>query len=157
MVEGSRNGGTQVTDGQVPGFRRFSTGYGVSIGFALVGLVFLFIAGGAIIEARGGNDPNRAINLFGLPGFLLMWVFLYLIRLIFWHKVSQQRQAQVRMLVSGLLSIEVVVTIFVSALLMSGGGRSASDPSALTAVTTCVMAAICQVATVTWLIRYRSE
>ena len=141
----------------IPGFRRFSTGYGVTVGIALAGLVFVSITAGAVFEARTGGDPESAINPFGLFGFLLTWTFLYLIRLIFWEKMSERRQAQMRAIVTGLLTLEVLTTVLVAVLLMAGAGRSSTDPSATTAIWTCVVAALCQIATVTWLVRYRRE
>lgn len=134
---------------QSPTLRPVSVGYLVTFGFALVGLTFLGIGLGAILEARAGHDPMDGINAVGLPCLLFSWLLMYIFRLIFWRRVPEHRQAQARGFVTAVLVVEVVVTGLAIALLMSGAD--------VVAVASTGVAAVCQIATVIWLVRYRKE
>ncbi len=139
------------------GFRSFSLGYGISIGFALAGWVFVAIALGAVLEARLANNPITAINVFGLLGFALMMALSYAMRLIFWERIELRKQELVRKIIIGFAIVEVGLSGLAVALVMAGFGSSPMEPSALTATWTCVVATLFQIATVTWLVRYRHE
>lgn len=134
---------------QSPSLRPVSVGYLINLGFALVGLALLGIGFGATLEARAGHDPLDGINAVGLPALIFSWLLMYVVRLIFWRRVPERGQAQARGFVISVLVLELVVAGAAITLLTSSGGVVA-------AAFTC-LGALCQIATVTWLIRYRKE
>ena len=132
-----------------PNLRPVSVGYLITLALAMTGMVFVAIGLGGSLEARAGHDPLDAINVAGLPTFFFMWFLMYLFRLIFWKKVPERRQAQVRGFVTAVLSLEVLCASLAIVLLTSTGG--------VTAIAFTILGALCQIATVTWLVRYRHE
>lgn len=134
---------------QSPTLRPVTVGYLITFAFALVGLTFLGIGLGATLEARAGHDPLDGINAVGLPVFVFSWLLMYIFRLIFWRKVPEHRQAQARGFVTAILVSELIAAGVAVALLASSGGVVAAAFTGL--------GALCQIATVTWLVRYRRE
>ncbi len=132
-----------------PNMRPVSVGYLVTLGFAMSGIVFVAIGLGGVFEARAGRDPMDAINLAGLPAFLFTWFLLYFFRLIFWRKVPERRQAQARAFLTTVLVVEVFSAMLAILLLFPNAGG--------VEVALAALGAIFQIATVTWLVRYRHE
>ena len=134
-----------------------STGYSISIIFALAGVFFLFVAMlGTYLESNG-RDPIDAFDLPGQIAFACMFLLLFAARLIFWSRSPPRLQSLVRAAITALFCLTVVLTVVTvvwAVFVMARGGPHA-QPVLIGAFTT--FAALCQVGSVIWLLRYRQE
>ncbi|MEC4592377.1 hypothetical protein VPG91_15345 [Nitrospirillum amazonense] len=142
-----------------PTWRKPSTGYYASLGFALPGIVFAATSIAGSLQIRAHADAFSIINPVGLPAMLFVWLLLYAFRLIFWGKVSPQKQELVRTLLTLVLCAEVLAGLVAVILLWTQpAGEPVGGPGRATMVDCfTVIAALCQISTVIWLLRYRKE
>lgn len=143
----------------VPSWRRPSPGYYASLGFALVGIVFGATAVGGSLDIRAHADAFNAINGVGLPALIFVWFLLYAFRLIFWGKIPRHYQDMTRTIISLILCGEVLLTAYALFLVATqpegdlGGGKSSS----IIVTWFTILASLCQIGTIIWLVRYRKE
>ncbi len=136
--------------------RRPSPGYLASLAIGCTGIAFLGVALGAAYKLRYGGDPMDAVDHSGLYAFGFAYAPAFASRLIFWDKVSAARQDLVRgaiSLVFGLTLLATLIAILV-AFAEKGGGTGAGG-WLVTWFT--ALAALSQIASVLWLVRYRQE
>ena len=129
--------------------RRPSAGYLLSLTVACTAIPSTAIALGAGWNAHHGVDPANAIGGVGAAALVLGYGLLFAMRLIFWPKASQAVQSLVRTIVSVVLAGSLLATAFALWSLTRNGG--------FLVVWFTVLAALCQIGTAVWLIRYRSE
>ncbi|TWB21734.1 MULTISPECIES: hypothetical protein [Nitrospirillum] len=137
-----------------PAWRRPSPGYLFHLALAVVGITFLAIGLDGSLKLRAQLDPVEALDGAGLVGFLFSWALVFGFRLIFWGRVPSQTQGLVRLLLSAIFAVEVVATIVALGLLFTQPGGVGG--SVLVTVFT-LAAALCQISTIIWLLRYRKE
>lgn len=144
---------------QAATWRRPTAGYYASLGFALVGIVFVAMGIGGSLDARAGVDAFDALDHAGLPALIFVWFLLYAFRLIFWGRVSPHVQNLVRNALTLLLCIEVAAAAVALFLMITAPDAPPLGGSSRTIMIVCftVPAVLCQIATLTWLIRYRKE
>lgn len=129
-----------------------TTGYSLSLIVALVGFTFTVVSLFSILYARNGRDP---LDAYGLPGeiaFACSFGLLFLTRLIFSDKRSPDLQGVVRTIVSIVLMIEVAAALVAAALMFTGANAVSSFLYYFI-----VIALLCQISSVLWLVRYRAE
>lgn len=132
------------------GLRPIPAGYLLSLGMALVSLPCLGIGlGGLLIQRRAGN-PLDAMNGVGFVCFVAAFGVVFAMRLIFWPKAPPALRAAVRGAITLLLCTLLAASayaVFVAATTSNADGTSFYFV---------VLAALSQIGTVVWLLRYRS-
>ena len=141
---------------QERGLRPISPGYLGSLAAAMLGLVFACIGVGAISEARLGHDQDLALDEYGVPAFLFAGAIGFTFRLIFWRRIPPVWQGRVRTLMTLIVGLEVTGVIAVVAWFFRAAPPQASGLGG-TAGSTILLAALGQVGSVIWLVRYRHE
>lgn len=129
-----------------------TTGYSISLIVALVGLTLTVVSLFGILYARNGRDP---LDAYGLPGeiaFACSFGLLFLTRLIFSDNRSPSFQGVVRTIISVVLMIEVVAALVAAALIFNGPHAASSFLYYFI-----VIALLCQISSVLWLVSYRTE
>ncbi len=140
-----------------PQSRTPSAGYQISAAAALLGTMFLFVAlYGTWLQSIGG-DPIDAMGWPGQVAFAGMFLLLFTLRLIFWSRSPPALQSALRTAFTVLFGLTVVLSAFtvVFALIVMGRGGPHAEPIFIGGFTT--FAALCQIGTVNWLLRYRQE
>ncbi len=129
-----------------------TTGYSLSLIVALVGLTFTVVSLFGVVYAWNGRDP---VDAYGLPGeiaFACSFGMLFLTRLIFSDKRSPDLQGVVRTIISIVLATEVFAALATTVLVFAGSHMASSFLYYFV-----VIALLCQIGSVLWLVRYRSE
>ena len=95
-----------------------------------------------------------AMDVDGIITFLLAFAILFASRLIFWRKAAPRVRETVRRLITASLLAGFVATLLSGWLAFVGRDKvgSVDLPISFT-----LMAALCQIASVAWLARYRGE
>ncbi|WP_145733434.1 hypothetical protein [Nitrospirillum pindoramense] len=111
-----------------------------------------------LVNSFMGNlniHPNDdAVTFFA---FMLMIILLYSPRLIFWEKVPARFQEVVRNAIISIFIMEIIATIAVLSLFFANLQVSAGGGERFVAVYDTSLAALCQISTIIWLLRYRKE
>lgn len=132
--------------------RRPSTGYSISFAIACTAIAFIGVAleeGPGVSHTGLGSLCSQA----GTVGLVLAFAIGFLVRLVFWPRISREAQALVRTAITTVFMASILVTaVLVVACLHGLSARPA--PIEMTAFT--IMSVLCQIATVVWLARYRS-
>ncbi|MEA1649113.1 hypothetical protein UAJ10_08780 [Nitrospirillum sp. BR 11164] len=150
---------TMTSAASRPTWRRPSTGYYLTLGLALPGIVFAATSIAASLQIRAHADPFGILDPVGLPAMLFVWFLLYAFRLIFWGKVPPRTQDIVRTLLTLVLCAEVLAGAAALALALTTpteepvrGGAGLIMVGSFT-----TLAVLSQLSTITWLLRYRKE
>ena len=106
---------------------------------------------------RIGADPLDAINLWGLSALGFVWVLAYLFRFIFWRRIPERTQGRVRAFVTGVFALEFLLALAVVAFFATTASASGSNGQLDESLGSIIVGELCQIATVTWLLRYRRE
>lgn len=134
--------------------RKPSTGYVLSLTFASVATAFIGIA----LEEGFGVDhngkPAGALQDAGTLGVIIMFGLMFTARLVFWIRIPQHVQSLVRGIMTGIFALSLVGTAALLVGCTVGTGARGSPGGFLTFT---VLAALCQIATLIWLVRYRNE
>lgn len=134
--------------------RKPSTGYVLSLSFGALAISF---TGVGLEEGFAAGTHGHATGLLsdaGTAGIICMFGLLFASRLIFWSKASTELQTLTRTIITCLFTLSILVTLLLVVLCFFGVGPAGSFLG-LTYFT--ALATICQIATLTWLIRYRFE
>lgn len=129
-----------------------TTGYSLSLIVALVGFTFTVVSLFGILYSRNGRNP---LDAYGLPGeiaFACSFGLLFLTRLIFSDKRSPDLQGVVRTIISIVLAVEVAAALVAATLIYSSAHVVSSFLYYFV-----VIALLCQLGSVLWLVRYRVE
>ena len=134
-----------------PAEQKPKAGYLLSLCAGLVGFTFDAIALGAIDLAHNGRDATEALSGVGTFAFGYIILLCFAMRLIFWPRSSERVRVCVRAVLTGTLVISLLCAVIGVVLLACGfsPGRSGL------AIYFAVPAALCQVGSVVWLLRYR--
>lgn len=146
-----------------PNWRRPSSWYVFHLNIMMLGMVFLSLGLGGEIRMRMGLASSDAINHEGTWMLIFCGLMGYWFRLIFWGRVSPRYQNMVRIVLTTLLATGLplaVVTIF--SVVTLGDSPFPEDPiymhsGPLIAAIFTTIGALCQISTVIWLMRYRTE
>ena len=130
-----------------------SPGYLYSLCFGCLGAFFLSLAISGALVARNGGDPESTVKIPGTIFFILAYVPLFAMRLIFWPPASPSLRVFVRRFIT-LVFVATVIATAVS-IFMTVSVAGAKDFGMFIYFT--VIASLCQIASVTWLVRYRQE
>lgn len=122
-------------------------------------MTFLTIGLDGAILLRGGRNPVDAMGPPGLTAFVFTFVLCFVARLTFWDKASIAWQSAARTFISVAFIATVLLTACALALFAFGmnGLRPAAGYDTSLPITFTLLAALCQIASVTWLLRYRRE
>ena len=134
-----------------------SAGYGWSVLPAIAGVFFLFVSlYGSWLQSQG-HSPVDAMNWPGDVAFAAIFVLLFAMRLIFWSRSPPALQAAVRTAFTALFGLTVILSAVavVYALFVTHHGGPHAEPLFITCFT--ALAALCQIGSVIWLMRYRRE
>ncbi|TWB65603.1 hypothetical protein FBZ87_12121 [Nitrospirillum amazonense] len=142
-----------------PTWRRPSTGYYLTLGLALPGIVFAATSIAASLQIRAHADPFDILNPVGLPALLFVWFLLYAFRLIFWGKMPAQMQNLVRTLLTLVLCLEVLAGLaaFILVWNLPTEDLVRGQAGFIMVEWFTTIAVLSQIATVIWLLRYRKE
>ncbi len=136
--------------------RRPSPGYLFTLSLAMAGLAASAIGLGSALRLAAGKDPTDALQFEGTAVFAAALLLGFVYRLIFWNKVSPRAQNMVRVFLACVLEVGVLISIlaivFTLKATSAGSGTRLILPIMFSATS-----AICQIASVTWLLRYRRE
>lgn len=130
---------------------RPSAGYLLALGGGCLGLTFGSLPIGAVWEMSRGVDPYDAMSGPTTIVFAISYIPLFAVRLIFWPRSSPQLRALTRRLLTGFLIVSFLEAIAAAVFPAVYGATSASTIVILFAI----LAVLCQVGTVVWLVRYR--
>ncbi|WP_186457559.1 hypothetical protein [Nitrospirillum amazonense] len=144
---------------QIHSWRKPSPGYYASLGFALVGIVFGATAVGGSLDIRAQEDAFNAINGVGLPALIFVWFLLYAFRLIFWGRIPRHYQNLTRTVLSLIMCGEVLLTAYALFLVSTQprGDIVGGESSSIIILWFTILATLCQIGTIIWLVRYRKE
>ena len=134
-----------------------SGGYGWSFAAGLLGALFLFLAMYATYLQSVGRDPIDCMDWPGQVAFACMFLLMFAARLIFWSHSPPKLQNAVRTGITALFCLTVVlsaVTVVFAAIVLDRGGPHTA-PIMIGSFTT--FAALGQIGSVIWLLRYRQE
>lgn len=123
--------------------------YLFTFAMALVSMTLLGIVVGGLVLIRQGGSPFDAIDGVGLVCFIASAIVGYLFRLIFWDRSSPGVRTGVRRFVTALLSLLPIAAAVAVAL-------AATTPTPGWLLGFLVMGCLCQIATIWWLVRYRT-
>ena len=140
-----------------PQSRTPSAGYQISAAAALLGTMFLFVAlYGTWLQSRGG-DPIDAMAWPGQLAFATMFLLLFTLRLIFWSRSPPALQSALRTAFTAFFGATVILSAVavVFAFIVTARGGPHAEPVFIGCFTT--FAALCQIGSVIWLLRYRQE
>ena len=140
-----------------PQSRNPSAGYGWSVLPAITGVFFLFLSlYGTWLQSQG-RSPIDAMNWLGDVAFAGIFVLLFAMRLIFWSRSPPALQGAVRLAFTALFGATVVLSAVavVVAFIVTGRGGPHAEPVFIGCFT--ALAALCQIGSVIWLLRYRQE
>jgi uncharacterized membrane protein YozB (DUF420 family) len=118
---------------------------------ALIGMVGLIIAIGGLVIARGGGDALKALNAWGAPGVVGVFLLLYFQRLTYSRRLNADQQARVRRILQTILSLEIVLSIVVACFVFTAGEKAAGMRIIISGVL------FFQLFTITWLVKYSRE
>ena len=130
---------------------RPSAGYLLALLGGCLGLTFGSLPIGAVWEVSRGVDPYDALSGPTTIVFATSYIPLFALRLIFWPRSSQRLRMFTRRLLTGFLIVSFLEAIAAVVLPVVYGATSASTIVVLFAI----LAVLCQVGTVIWLVRYR--
>ena len=133
------------------GLRRVSPGYTISLALSLLSFPFDGMALGGLSLLKRGQDPVAALDSPGLICLAAAYLPAFLVRLVFWRRSSPALREGVRTFVVIVLCALLALTTYtvVRTTLSSG------VPGWMVAFV--ILAFLCQIATLAWLIRYRNE
>ncbi len=134
-----------------------SAGYGWSVLPAITGVFFLFMSlYGSWLQSQG-RSPIDAMDWVGDVAFAAIFVLLFAMRLIFWSRSPPALQGAMRLAFTALFGATVVLSAVavVYALLVTSHGGPHAEPVFIACFT--ALAALCQIGSGIWLLRYRSE
>ena len=140
-----------------PQSRNPSAGYGWSVLPAITGVFFLFVALYATWLQSQGHSPIDAMNWPGDVAFAGIFVLLFTLRLIFWSRSPPALQSALRTAFTALFGATVVLSAVavVFAFVVTSHGGLHAEPVFIACFT--ALAALCQIGSVIWLLRYRQE
>ena len=138
-----------MSDAQTPAP---STGYSLSLIIAAVGVTCTVVALVGALFLRAGRDPVDASGLPGQVAFACSFGLLFAARWVFSPSSSAAVRRGLRGSVDAVLVAEVVLALAAAVLVASSG-----KPAGMFLDIFVALALACQVATVLWLVRYRSE
>ncbi|WP_442680173.1 hypothetical protein ACSBM8_02900 [Sphingomonas sp. ASY06-1R] len=118
---------------------------------ALTGMVGLITAIGGLVIARGGGDDMKALNAWGAPGVVGVFLILYFQRLTYSRRLNAGQQARVRRILQAILFLEIVLSIAVAYFVFTAGEPAAGMRPII------IGALIFQLFTITWLVQYSRE
>lgn len=133
--------------------RRPSSGYSVSFAFACTAIAFIGVA----LEEGFGAGHTDTGSIFGQAGTIgLLFAFAtgFAVRLVFWTRMSRDIQSLVRTAITAIFALSILMTMILAAICLYRLGSGAAS-AGMTAFT--ILSALCQIATIIWLVRYRAE
>ncbi len=133
---------------------RPSTGYLASMAAALVGLPCLGTALGGVLIGRSGGDPIDALDNYTTVTFLFMFVLAFAMRLIFWPSAPPALRRAVRALLTAIFALSMPLAVFA---LVQSLTLPQSAKHSFVAVIFSIFALLCQIGSLTWLLRYRRQ
>jgi hypothetical protein len=128
--------------------------YQISLAVSVLGVPFLAIALGGLFDAARGGDPVDAVGAAGAPAFAAMFLIVFTTRLIFWDRTPRRLKVAVRLLITGIAGASVVLAGLAGVVLLTRWD-ALSDRFFLAWFT--LLALLCQIGSVTWVLRYRQE
>ncbi len=125
--------------------------------FALLGAFFLFLSLYGSYQQSIGHSPIDAMNWVGDVAFAGIFVLLFTLRLIFWSRSPPALQSALRLAFTVFFGLTVVLSAVavVYAFVVTGRGGPHAEPVFIACFT--ALAALCQIGSVIWLLRYRQE
>ncbi len=140
------------------GSRTPSSGYVVSLVSAVAGLFFITLTLVGAVLARAGRDSVAATGWPGQTAFAGSFLILFASRLVFWNRSPPALQQFVRsaltILLCGALGLAAVALVLASGV-VAGERSPRVHPVFLIGVAG--LAALCQVGTIVWLLKFRRE
>lgn len=138
----------------LPSAGKQTSGYLLSLTIACAGIAFVGIGLDSGLIARAGGNPLDAMDGGGFAAFLLAFAILFSSRLIFWDRAAPGLRQIVRIAITSILVIGLFATLWsvVLVVLPHHSGEVLGLPSFFTGA-----AALCQIASVLWLLLYRQE
>ena len=130
---------------------RPSAGYLLALLGGCLGLTFGSLPIGAVWEVSRGVDPYDALSGPTTVVFAVAYIPAFALRLIFWPRSSPQLRAFTRRLLTGFLIVSFLEAIAAVVLPAVYGATSAS----IIVIPSAIIAVLCQIGTVIWLVRYR--
>jgi hypothetical protein len=131
-------------------------GYQISFFVAALGLFFTPVALVAIHNAQAFSDPLRGIATPVDVSFVCPFLAIFTCRLIFWERSPPLLRDAVRALLTAVMAVTaglgVAALVLAVALLSHIAVRGAIFVGVFA-----TLAALCQIGSVTWLLRYRRE
>jgi hypothetical protein len=131
-----------------------SPGYLYTLGFAVLGFPCIAAGMSGALIARNADDPINALGNYTFATFIFMFLLLFAMRLIFWPLAPAPLRSSVRLLLSGLIALSIPLAVVALWLAFSG---TQTVHHYFIPVYFSIIALLCQIGSVLWLIRYRHE